>query len=118
MRGRGCAPWAVAFVLISAGALCAEMPSFDSQRFCDQSSNVFTGMKETMQKSCLEEEKKREAQVRRVLPMISDQTAEGCKTVASALYGGSFQGFAGCVALSLANDILEGKIKAVRDASR
>jgi len=117
-RGNGVKYFVVGTVFLILSAMCAQardLPQYDSASYCKTVNSILTSllpaMKDDLIKSCMEKEQQMPAQIERIIPYVDDATIKGCGDMARALAGGSYQGFAGCLMLSITQRILDGKLE-------
>jgi len=106
--------WFIGLALApQTSARCAELPKYDVQLHCKTTMAIFTSNQEFMTKACIETELKSQSQIASRLDRFSAETLKNCDTLAATTAGGSYQSFAGCLALDIANRFLNGEIDIV-----
>jgi len=91
----------------------AELPKYDSNLYCKTSTAMFGSNQDLFVKSCLELEEKLRNQISPKLDRFSSDTLARCDSTARMMAGGSYQAFAGCLAMDVADRFLNGKINIV-----
>jgi hypothetical protein len=91
----------------------AELPKYDSNLYCKTSTAMFGSNQDIFVKSCLELEEKRRHQISSKLDRFSSDTFATCDSTARMMAGGSYQVFAGCLAMDVADRFLNGKLDIV-----
>jgi hypothetical protein len=99
----------MAGLLLAGPALGAELPKYDPLAHCRATTAMFGENQKLFLDSCVEQEEKSKAQISSRLGFFSNQTIKQCDTMAAMTAGGSYQTFAGCIAMDVANRFLEGK---------
>jgi hypothetical protein len=90
------------------------LPQYDSVAFCNTTSSIIViseDFKEQAIESCMEKEKQAPDQIRRLAPFVEAATLKSCENAGKMYGGGSYQGIAGCLLLTLMQPILDGKIE-------
>jgi hypothetical protein len=90
-------------------------PQYDPGTYCKAIAGVTSSgsTRDLIIKQCLMQEERRANQIRRSLASFSHETIDRCDALARASTGGSYQMFAGCLAMDIADRFLEGKIDIV-----
>jgi hypothetical protein len=99
------------FAASSAGA--AELPKYDIDLHCKATTAIFASSQDFMMKACRESEEKSAKQIGSRLDRFSPETLARCDALAQTATGGSYQSFAGCLVLDIADRFLNGKIDIV-----
>jgi hypothetical protein len=108
---------ALALMMASSATYAADannLPQYDSAAFCNTTSSIIViseDFKKRMIESCMEKEKKAPDQIRRLAPFVDAAALSGCESAGKMYGGGSYQGIAGCLMLSIMQPILDGKIE-------
>jgi hypothetical protein len=106
--------WFIALALAAQTSVrCAELPKYDIDLHCKATTAVFASSQDFMMESCIEAEKKSRSQIALRLDPFSAETLKSCDALASATAGGSYQAFAGCLAMQIADRFLKGEIDIV-----
>jgi hypothetical protein len=103
-------------VLLMSGTANAldGLPQYDSAAFCKATSSIIVvneDFTKTMIEACMKKEQQAPDQITRVIPYVSAATIDACSVMTKAYAGGSYQGFAGCLALSVMQPILDGNLE-------
>ena len=98
---------------VQTSARCAELPKYDIDLHCKAATALFASSQDFMKKACIESEQKSQNEIASRLDRFSAETLKSCDALASATAGGSYQSFAGCLALDIAGRFLKGEIDIV-----
>jgi hypothetical protein len=102
-----------ASLLIACTAVQAQqLPQYDTDTYCKAMAGVTASgsTRDFMLKACLMQEERLANQIRGRLASFSHETIDRCDALARGASGGSYQMFAGCLVMDIANRFLEGKI--------
>ena len=105
--------WGLLALLPVSVACSAELPRYDIDLHCKTSTAMFGSNQDFLVKSCAELEDKTRNQISSKLDRFSSDTLTRCDSMARAMAGGSYQAFAGCLAMDIADRFLNGKIDIV-----
>ncbi len=110
---------AASLVIACTAVQAQEPPQYDPGTYCKAIAGATASgsTKDVIIKGCLMQEERRANQIRRSLASFSHETIERCDALARASTGGSYQMFAGCLAMDIADRFLEGKIDIVERKS-
>lgn len=108
-----CGLFATLLLFSTSLARGAELPRYDIDLHCKAATALFGSNQDFFVKSCVELEEKTRNQISSKLDRFSSETLTRCDALARATAGGSYQAFAGCLALDLADRFLNGKIDIV-----
>ena len=100
----------MAALLIASPCAANDLPEYDIQLHCKATTALFGDNQRLLLDSCAEAERKSKKQVGARLNEFDDKTFKHCDAMSATTAGGSYQVFAGCLAMDVANRFLEGKI--------
>jgi hypothetical protein len=102
---------AASLVIACTAVQAQQPPQYDPGTYCKAIAGVTASgsTRDLIIKGCLI----RANQIRRSLASFSHETIDRCDALARASAGGSYQMFAGCLAMDIADRFLEGKIDIV-----
>jgi hypothetical protein len=104
---------AIILLLSVSRAIATDLPSFDTEAYCRSLTAVLNTGADFIRNSCLDQEKQRRGQVALLIKYFDSDEIKQCEALARASTGGSYQVFAGCLIMNLAQKILEGKLAVV-----
>ena len=106
----------VGLALCAEQALSHEVPVYDTMKYCSSlvASAASPEVRNLMEKGCLEQEQRRQKQLGALTHYLSAEVIQRCDSLARLSTGGSYQMFAGCLAMDIADQFLEGKIEIIR----
>ena len=104
----------VVALAVQTSARCAELPKYDIDLHCKATTALFASSgQDFMKKACIESEQKSRSQLGSRLDFSSAETLMPCDALATSSAGGSYQSFAGCLILNIADRFLNGEIDIV-----
>jgi hypothetical protein len=103
---------AASLVIACTAVQAQQPPQYDTDTYCKAMAGVTASgsTRDFMLKACLMQEESWANKIRRSLASFSHETIDRCDALARGATGGSYQMFAGCLAMDIADRFFEGKI--------